>query len=277
VYYHIPAAPAVGGGLYLTSTARLTATNSIIATNIFHSDKGFHGYDDCAADAANGDLEYSLFTTLDHCNVGGPVHPTLSTGDPLLGPLQDNGGETLTQALTDGSPALDAADPAGCTDETGAALTYDQRGAHRNDARCDMGAYEKVPETDLAVSVRANPGQVWLGVPLTYTIVVTNTGPADATNPDVGGLDLNGMALRSAAASQGTCTLTDNFDCQLGPLAAGGQATISLVITPTASGSLVNEVLVAGSEFDPAQGNNTASATTRVPWGVWLTCVLRLL
>ena len=32
--------------------------------------------------------------------------------DPLLGPLQDNGGPTFTHALLAGSPALDAGDPA---------------------------------------------------------------------------------------------------------------------------------------------------------------------
>jgi hypothetical protein len=31
--------------------------------------------------------------------------------DPLLGPLQDNGGPTLTHMLLPGSPAIDAGDP----------------------------------------------------------------------------------------------------------------------------------------------------------------------
>jgi len=31
--------------------------------------------------------------------------------DPLLGPLQDNGGPTLTQLPLPGSPAIDAGDP----------------------------------------------------------------------------------------------------------------------------------------------------------------------
>src|SRR5262245_57882096 len=31
--------------------------------------------------------------------------------DPLLSPLQDNGGPTFTHALLTGSPAIDAADP----------------------------------------------------------------------------------------------------------------------------------------------------------------------
>lgn len=36
--------------------------------------------------------------------------------DPILGPLQDNGGPTFTHALLDGSPAIDAGDPSGCKD-----------------------------------------------------------------------------------------------------------------------------------------------------------------
>ena len=31
--------------------------------------------------------------------------------DPLIGPLQDNGGPTFTHALLPGSPAIDAGDP----------------------------------------------------------------------------------------------------------------------------------------------------------------------
>lgn len=56
--------------------------------------------------------------------------------DALLGPLQDNGGETLTHALLTGSPAVDAANGAHC-------LPTDQRGMARPaGAACDSGAYE---------------------------------------------------------------------------------------------------------------------------------------
>ena len=43
--------------------------------------------------------------------------------NPLLGPLQDNGGPTFTHALLPGSPAIDAGRSVG--------LTTDQRGAPR--------------------------------------------------------------------------------------------------------------------------------------------------
>ncbi|MGA2470614.1 MAG: choice-of-anchor Q domain-containing protein [Solirubrobacteraceae bacterium] len=66
--------------------------------------------------------------------------------DASLGSLASNGGPTQTVALLAGSPAIDAGDPAGCTDPLGNVLTSDQRGVARpQEARCDIGAYEYVP------------------------------------------------------------------------------------------------------------------------------------
>jgi len=78
------------------------------------------------------------------CRLSGPgdMHNT----DPLLGPLQNNGGPTQTMALLPGSPAIDAGNPSGCTDGQGHLLKTDQRGMPRPDKEdiggCDMGAYE---------------------------------------------------------------------------------------------------------------------------------------
>jgi hypothetical protein len=60
------------------------------------------------------------------------------TADPLLGPLQDNGGPTFTHALLPGSPAIDAVPLADC-----AGVATDQRGVERPQGpACDIGAYE---------------------------------------------------------------------------------------------------------------------------------------
>ena len=71
----------------------------------------------------------------------------LNNHDPLLGPLQNNGGPTQTMALLPGSPAIDAGNPSGCTDGQGHLLKTDQRGMPRPDREdivgCDMGAYER--------------------------------------------------------------------------------------------------------------------------------------
>ncbi|HJX38325.1 MAG TPA: choice-of-anchor Q domain-containing protein, partial [Anaerolineae bacterium] len=70
------------------------------------------------------------------------------TGDitgvsPNLGPLQDNGGATLTHALLPCSPALDAGNPAAPGSGGAACASTDQRGTSRpQGSRCDIGAYE---------------------------------------------------------------------------------------------------------------------------------------
>jgi len=91
----------------------------------------------------NGSEGYNLFGD-DTCPADLTLEDqVLSTGqDPLLGPLADNGGPTLTHALLLGSPALDHGGPVPpCT-------SIDQRYRPRprnvfgSPAACDVGAYE---------------------------------------------------------------------------------------------------------------------------------------
>jgi hypothetical protein len=63
----------------------------------------------------------------------------LSSADPQLGPLQNNGGPTETQALPSTSPAIGRVPISACP------TSVDQRGLPRPDAGeqvCDVGAYE---------------------------------------------------------------------------------------------------------------------------------------
>jgi len=65
--------------------------------------------------------------------------------DPLLGPLQDNGGPTFTHALLNGSPAIDAGDPNFNPNSFNPPMVYDQRGTGFNrvvNGRIDIGAFE---------------------------------------------------------------------------------------------------------------------------------------
>ena len=54
-----------------------------------------------------------------------------SVPDPMLGPLQDNGGPTETHALLPGSPAINQIPVEDCLDADGAPLATDQRGEPR--------------------------------------------------------------------------------------------------------------------------------------------------
>jgi hypothetical protein len=86
--------------------------------------------------------------------------------DPVLdAALADNGGPTLTHAILDGSPAIDAADPAAC-------LPTDQRGMARF-GPCDIGAYE---HGGTLVTLAAAPSPSQRFEPLTLTATV-ESGP----------------------------------------------------------------------------------------------------
>ena len=68
----------------------------------------------------------------------GPGDQTLT--DPMLGPLQNNGGSTLTHALLPGSPAINAGDPSFTPPPF-----FDQRGpafARVVNGRVDIGSFE---------------------------------------------------------------------------------------------------------------------------------------
>jgi hypothetical protein len=82
----------------------------------------------------------------------GLTHPTdlvnVSAEDLALGPLQDNGGPTMTHALLPGSVAIDRIPEAMCVDADGQPLTTDQRGEPRPETggdSCDVGAFEVQP------------------------------------------------------------------------------------------------------------------------------------
>jgi CSLREA domain-containing protein len=115
-----------GGGVMNSNNGTISAHNTIIALNTSPNGPDFNGaltfnrYNLLGNDAQTTRLGE---TTDDH--VGTPA----SAIDPLLGPLQDNGGPTLTHALQPGSPALDQ----GSADATSltSAITTDQRGLPR--------------------------------------------------------------------------------------------------------------------------------------------------
>ena len=114
-----------------------------------------------------------------------------------------------------------------------------------------------------------------LGALLTFTMVITNAGPATATGPVLHDKLPLSVTLASVTPSQGSCAGTVIIDCNSGLLAAGGQFAVTLVVTPTATGLLTNSVAVLGSEFDPALANNTANATVDVVRDLFVPLVRR--
>src|SRR5262249_52376533 len=99
------------------------------------------------------------------------------------------------------------------------------------------------------------------GTSTTYTILVNNTGPSTATNVSVSDPLPAGVSSASWSGSNGhsgTGALVDT----IASLAPGASVTytLSALVDPTATGTLVNTVTVSAAG-DVAAGNNTATDT----------------
>ncbi len=128
-------APAGGGITQITAYGgSVTFQNSVIANN--------SGGNCLSTMTSNG---YNLSDD-NTCNFTGPSD--MNNTEPKLGTLGYHGGPTQTIPELTKSPTVDAGNPNGCTDGNGNLLTADQRGfprpgAHKQDKRCDMGAFER--------------------------------------------------------------------------------------------------------------------------------------
>jgi hypothetical protein len=150
----------------IVSAPTITINNSTIADNegrldtggivVVSSDSNVSIYSSIFSNntPTNGRLSPSVIFTNKGFNLetGTEMGFTLASDkqstDPLLGPLQDNGGGSFTMALQEGSPAIDKGD---CQEVS---LEFDQRGSgfarlvddpdvpEFSDG-CDMGAFEK--------------------------------------------------------------------------------------------------------------------------------------
>ncbi len=180
-------------GVYVGSSATLTITNSTFSGNSAYNNGGsiWNGYATLEigstilnAGASGGNIYNEATVTSLGYNLSSDDGSGLLTAmgdqintDPMLGPLQDNGGPTFTHALLPGSPCINAGDPAfvGPPD-------FDQRGPGYPrvvGGRIDIGAFECEPWLGIA----RNFGNLVLswstnfpGFTLEYTTFLPNSG-----------------------------------------------------------------------------------------------------
>jgi len=117
---------------------------------------------------------------------------------------------------------------------------------------------------DVSVSMTSAPGTLAGGSSLTYTITVTNNGPGNALSVAMTDAFPSGVAFLSSATSLGTCSGTTVVTCTLGTMTSGQTATMTIVVKPLLTGTLLNTVNATSTTPDPNDTNNSVSTSTTV-------------
>jgi hypothetical protein len=135
-----PLQDVTGANLYLEGAGANASAASFVDT-IIGLPLGA-GAANCAGQVTLVSLGHNL-ESANTCDLNQPAD--LTSVDPRIAPLADNGGPTLTRALQPGSLAIDAG--------TSAGLSTDQRSVARPQGPAsDIGAYELIPQAPAAPS-----------------------------------------------------------------------------------------------------------------------------
>ncbi len=248
-----------GGGIQVTGGATLTCTNcTITANNGWNAGGGFFispgsvalrnsilagnvalSRPDC--DGAITSDDYNLIQNTDGATITGDATHNIYDQDPLLGPLQDNGGPTWTHALLPGSPAIDAGHSGGLVaDQRGFPRPVDNAGvanASGGDGS-DIGAYEACAETNLVTNTNdSGPGS------LRQAILAANACPGQNT-------------IEFAPSAYGTITLTTGELAITDDLTINGPGATNLTVSGNQSSRvfLINSGVVSVSGMTIANG-----------------------
>lgn len=241
------ASMAAGGGINNNLDSPMQITDSIIAGNTSSSGAGGNCDNDPVDGPAIVSRGYNLTddpASNNTCRLTGPGD--LVGANPHLDALADNGGLTQTEALADGSPAINAGDPSGCTDLVGNPLTTDQRGVARPQppgGRCDIGAYEATP-------------------PLVQTLAASGVTQTSATlngtvNPDNLATSYHFEYGLTAAYGSSTATQSAGSDYAVHPEAAS--------ISGLSPGTTYHYRIVATNAIGTSVGADMTFATASAP------------
>ena len=182
------------------------------------------------------------------------------------------GTTTLVSVANDGTQGdLPSFGPAMTPD--GSVIAFQSRSAFVPEDQSffatDIFVRDMRTQADVSVTTSDSTDPVVARGQLTYTVTVTNAGPSAATG--VALVDqLPDAVFVSATSSRGTCVREGKgsrngiLTCEVGTLAAGESATVTIVVSPAREGTITNIATVRSNGLDANAANNTDTETTTV-------------
>ncbi|HSH04557.1 MAG TPA: LamG-like jellyroll fold domain-containing protein, partial [Anaerolineae bacterium] len=278
---HVTGNPLYGGGaimLPFNSNTQLHISNSTIVSNTvgpfvgsptggmytFATTGGQLGQNLVFADnqgtACDGNGIYVYGDLIFHTD-DGSCYAT-STGDPLLGPLQDNGGFTPTILPLAGSPLISGANPNHCP-------TTDQRGLDRSlYGACDLGATEfDTVNATISQQLIYPPFTSYIvhGRRYTFSLTINNPNPTMAQSLIITHeLQTTAILTDLLFTSSGDWTPQQNGNIltwSIGNLPAGQQATVNVSAIINSPDNSLNSIVTLDGPNMFAPATNTQSHT----------------
>lgn len=228
---------------------------------------GVHRWMGAAAMDGQGNIALGYSVSDGTATFPGLRYTARHAGDPLGAMTQ---GEQVLAAGTTTETSNRWGDYAGLVVDPEDECTFWFTGERDNSATT-IGSF-RLPsclQSDLRITKTDAPDPVVAGQDLTYTLTVTNDGPATAQAVTVTDTLPAGVTFVSAPG----CTEAGGVvTCDVGPLLSGQSVVIAIQVhVPSgflgaaASGTIANTATVAAAnQGDPNPGNNTATATTTV-------------
>lgn len=210
-----------------------------------------------------------------------------ATGGTVTGPVAPSTDVTIdvgtlaSGASTNVTITVDVLQAAGATITNTAIVQSDESTAGFDTDTTNNSATETTATQgtiDLAITKADSVDPAIPGQPLTYTLVVTNNGPSDATGVTVTDNLPDGIQVTSATSTVGTVSVpasaqdttpanADDLTVAVGNLASGASATVTVIanVLSSATGTLTNVATVATTTttlIESDSTNNSATETT---------------
>ena len=249
--------PAAGGPVSYTLT--LVNNGPSPATGVTLTDPLPSGLSFLSASAGQGSCSASGQTVTCQLGTLAPGGTAIATVTVLVA-ATDAERQRAKHRDRDGQPAdrqtraaeLERADPT------------QRRTASDSRTASDGTVQERFPTADLAITKTVNRTSGRTGEPLTYTITVTNHGPATAASPTLTDAFSKSVKLVSAHTDTARAPVRHPLTCNLASIPSGATDTIRIIAKPTSIGTLRNSATVRSTTPDPNAANNLAHVTTKV-------------